>query len=179
MPHYTAGALFRFVRVGAAQQALSFICLPGQGSAGGYNSVVEPFRFCHPVSVRYADLDPQGHVNNARYLTYLEQGRAAYLIHLGLWDGQSFLDLGIVLATAEVTYRTPIRLGQEVHVWVRIARIGQKSMDMVYILEEAQTGQIFAQASTVLVTYDYRHEKTIIVPTSWRIAIQNYENLDG
>ena len=33
------------------------------------------FRFYHPIEVRYGDLDPQGHVNNARYLTYLEQAR--------------------------------------------------------------------------------------------------------
>jgi acyl-CoA thioesterase FadM len=27
------------------------------------------FRYYHPIEVRYGDLDPQGHVNNARYLT--------------------------------------------------------------------------------------------------------------
>jgi acyl-CoA thioester hydrolase len=137
---------------------------------------MEPFRFCHPVSVRYADLDPQGHVNNANYLTYLEQGRAAYLLQLGLWDGQSFLDLGIVLATAEITFRSPIRLGQSVNVWVRVARIGQKSMDMLYVLEDAQGGQTLAQASTVLVTYDYRMGQSIPVPESWRAIIAEYEN---
>ena len=31
------------------------------------------FNFYHPVEVRYGDLDPQGHVNNAKFLTYFEQ----------------------------------------------------------------------------------------------------------
>ena len=31
-----------------------------------------------PVAVRYSDLDPQGHVNNAVYFTYFEQGRLGY-----------------------------------------------------------------------------------------------------
>ena len=55
-------------------------------------------RFYHPIEVRYGDLDPQGHVNNARYLTYMEQARIAYVAHLGLWKGPSFLDIGIILA---------------------------------------------------------------------------------
>ena len=33
------------------------------------------FRFYHPVEVRYGDLDPQGHLNNAKYLTFFETGR--------------------------------------------------------------------------------------------------------
>jgi acyl-CoA thioester hydrolase len=41
------------------------------------------FHYYHPIEVRYGDLDPQGHVNNARYLTYLEQARIGYIRHLG------------------------------------------------------------------------------------------------
>ena len=41
------------------------------------------YKFFHPIEVRYGDLDPQGHVNNAKYLTYFEQARVHYLISLG------------------------------------------------------------------------------------------------
>ena len=44
-----------------------------------------PYRFHHPIEVRYGDLDPQGHLNNAKYLTYFEQARVNYLIDLGLF----------------------------------------------------------------------------------------------
>jgi len=51
------------------------------------------FNFYHPIEVRYGDLDPQGHVNNAKQVTYFEQARIAYKIHLGLFAiGQSFMD---------------------------------------------------------------------------------------
>jgi len=54
------------------------------------------FNFYHPVEVRYGDLDPQGHVNNAKHLTYFEQARIAYLIELGLFTkDQSFMEIGI------------------------------------------------------------------------------------
>ena len=42
----------------------------------------EGFRHGVPIQVRWADLDAMGHVNNAKYLTYLEQ--AVSYTHLTL-----------------------------------------------------------------------------------------------
>ena len=66
------------------------------------------FRFYHPIEVRYGDLDPQGHVNNARYLTYFEQARVKYIRNLGLWNEDSFLDIGFILAEAKLTFLAPV-----------------------------------------------------------------------
>jgi len=37
------------------------------------------FAYTHPITVRYADLDPQQHVNNAAVVTYLESARMIYM----------------------------------------------------------------------------------------------------
>ncbi|MBT3338732.1 MAG: acyl-CoA thioesterase [Anaerolineae bacterium] len=42
-------------------------------------------KFFYPIEVRYGDLDPQGHLNNAKYLTYFEQARIRYFVELGLF----------------------------------------------------------------------------------------------
>jgi acyl-CoA thioester hydrolase len=135
------------------------------------------FKFYHPVEVRYNDLDPQGHVNNAAYMVYLEQARARYMQHLGLWDGESFLDLGIILAEAKITYRAPVFFGQPVRVGVSVTYIGNKSMEMHYSLQDTANGKELAHGSTVLVTYDYRQDKSIPVPTAWRETILRFEGL--
>lgn len=135
------------------------------------------FRYYHPIEVRYGDLDPQGHVNNAKYLTYLEQGRVGYLQHLGLWNGGSFLDLGIILADVHVTFLAPIRLGDPVRVGVRVSRLGNKSLAMEYSVLQADTGQELATGSTILVAYDYRLEKTVPVPPTWRQAMSEFEEM--
>lgn len=135
------------------------------------------FRFFVPLTVRYSDLDPQGHVNNARYLTYLEEARIAYIRELGLWDGESFLDVGIIIAEARVVYRAAITIGQNLRAGVRTARLGSKSLMMEYILEDAGDGRLLATGSTVLVTYDYHQNQTIPVPESWRQAITAYEGI--
>ena len=77
------------------------------------------FRYYHPIEVRYGDLDPQGHVNNARYLTYMEQARISYIQQLGLWQGDSFLDVGVILADAQVTFKESIHYGQPLRGCVR------------------------------------------------------------
>jgi acyl-CoA thioester hydrolase len=135
------------------------------------------FRFYHPIEVRYGDLDPQGHLNNAKYLTYIEQARIHYIQHLGLWDGGSFLEIGMILADVHLTFRSPIHFGQPVRVGVRVSRLGNKSLNMEYRLEDASTGQELARGSTVSVAYDYQDGKTIPLPETWRKAITVYESL--
>ena len=136
------------------------------------------FRFYHPIEVRYGDLDPQGHVNNAKYLTYTEQARIAYIRHLSLWEGGSFLKIGVILADARVTFLAPILFGQDVRVGVRVTRLGNKSMTMEYEIEDHQSGQLQATCTSVLVAYDYETEKTIPIPDGWRRTITEFEQIE-
>ncbi|PWH12442.1 MAG: acyl-CoA thioesterase [Anaerolineae bacterium] len=135
------------------------------------------FHFQHPIEIRYADLDPQGHVNNARFLTYFEQARVQYLIHLGLFSqDQSFLEIGIIIADAQVTYKLPVYFGTAARVGVRISRLGTKSMTMEYEMTD-QKGQVYATGSTVIVTFDYKTHTTIPIPQAWREKITQFEQL--
>jgi acyl-CoA thioester hydrolase len=94
------------------------------------------FQFFHPITVRYGDLDPQGHVNNAAFITYLEHARVSYIRHLGLWDGVSFQEIGFILARIEMDYRAPIQLTDLVEIGVRVSRLGNKSLVMEYLVRE-------------------------------------------
>ncbi len=135
------------------------------------------FNFYHPIEVRYGDLDPQGHLNNAKYLTYMEQARIAYIRHLGLWSGGDFMTIGVILAEARVTFKAPIHWGQPVRVGVRFSRLGNKSFDVHYTIEDAETGIEYATGFTVQVAYDYQTGKTIPIPDHWREKITKFENL--
>ena len=136
------------------------------------------FNFLYPITIRYGDLDPQGHVNNACFLTYFEQARVHYLIHLGLFDrDQSFMDVGIILAEVRVTYLTPVNFGMSIQVGAGTTRLGNKSIEMAYSLLKKDNNQVLATGSAVLVTFDYRARKTILIPNHWRERISAFENL--
>lgn len=133
------------------------------------------FHFLYPLQIRYGDLDPQWHLNNAHTVTLIEQGRTAYLIHLGLWDGLDFDALGMIVADVHVTYLAPVTLRQKVQLGVRVARIGNKSLLFDYQLEDCDTGKPLATAKTVMVAFDYRSHQSIPVPDDWRKKIREFE----
>ena len=128
------------------------------------------FHFFHLIEVRYGDLDPQGHVNNAKFLTYMEQARVFYLKQLKLWEGGSFLNLGIILADVQITFKKALQFGDPVRVGVRISRIGNKSMTSEYRLEDGRDASVFATGSSVLVAYDYQNKRSVSIPEEWRKA---------
>lgn len=139
---------------------------------------MKPYKFYHPIEVRYGDLDPQGHVNNAKFLTFFEQTRVQYLIHLGLFsEDQSFLEVGIILAETKVTFHAPLRYGVDAHVGARTTYLGNKSIHMAYILQDKKNAAIIAEGSAVIVTFDYRNQQTITIPDPWRAAIAQFEGL--
>ena len=138
------------------------------------------FRFHHPIEIRYGDLDPQGHVNNAKYLTYFEQARVYYLIQLGLFNrDQSFMDVGVIVADIHITYHIPIHYDDQVKIGVRTSKIGNKSMTMEQWVMNRETGEVHAEGTVILVTFDYREHRTISVPDEWREKITSFEGLNA
>jgi acyl-CoA thioester hydrolase len=137
------------------------------------------FRFFHPVEVRYGDLDPQGHVNNAKHLTYFEQARIAYLMELELFTkDQSFMEIGVILADVHITYLEPVYFGQNIKVGVHVAKLGNKSMIWEQNIVDVATGKEIAKGEIIMVTYDYRASKTIPIPQAWREKILTFERLN-
>jgi acyl-CoA thioester hydrolase len=135
------------------------------------------FRFYHPIEVRYADIDAQRHVNNVAFFSYMETARARYLQHLGLWDGKDFMQIGIIVAEATCTYRAPAAYGQPLRVGVRTARLGNKSLELHYSIEDTTTGQTVAVGKTIQVAYDYHLRQAVPVPEEWRHALAAFDGL--
>ncbi len=124
---------------------------------------MDGFPFVHVERVRFADIDVMGHVNNAVFLTYLEEARFAFLRHLDLVEAVD--EPGIILARAEIDFRAPAA-GDEVSVGVRASRLGTKSFDLEY--EVRADERTLAEARTVQVAYDYDQRRTIALPARWR-----------
>ena len=114
----------------------------------------------HTETVRFRDVDSLGHVNNAAYLTYLEQARIAFLAPIGADQSQ------MILARAEIDFRAQIGVGDEVELEVRPLRVGTKSFELGYVLHVR--GELVAEARTVLVAFDYAAGRTVEVPAAWR-----------
>lgn len=114
------------------------------------------------VPVRFRDLDPMGHVNNAVYNTYLEESRMAFwkLIE----PGRSLETVPFILARAELDYRSPARESEVIRVGVRVAWMGSSSFCFEHRLTDKKTDRLIAEARSVLVYFDYESERSAPIP---------------
>ena len=133
-------------------------------------------RFYKAIEVRFGDLDALGHVNNARYLTYMEQARIGYFAHLRLRRLRD-PDVSFILADAHIAFLRPLFLDDKVRIGVRVVRLGNKSFTMHYRFEDADGKIVFATGETVQVCYNYKQQCTIPLPPAWRQRIAEFESI--
>ena len=129
--------------------------------------------FVHRLEVRFRDCDPMGHVNNAVYLTYLEQTRFAHW--RSVW-GRGAPQLppgmpGVILARIECDYRRPASYGEMLDIRLRVAAIGRTSFQYEYEMVD-QHGRRVLEAKTVQVIYDYTEARPVPIPEEIRAALE-------
>jgi len=134
------------------------------------------FRHHLPMPVRWGDMDALGHVNNATYLTYLEQARLTYFNDLGLWDA-SVNQLGLIMAKVVLDYKLPLVSTDDVHVFTRTARLGGKSFDTEQVIVRRVGEQLETAAHGIitLVVFDYQANRSTAIPQAWRDKLISYE----
>jgi acyl-CoA thioester hydrolase len=90
-------------------------------------------RYTAKVHVRWDDLDAFGHINNAKYLTYVQEARSDFTWFSRQKAGKKPLLADMVVARAEVDYIEPIyEGGMDVECQIWITRIGNSSFEMEY-----------------------------------------------
>lgn len=128
--------------------------------------------FTYRLDVRFRDCDPMGHVNNAVYLTYLEQARLAQWRSLWRFGERNASDVpGVILARAEVDFRLPARYGDVLEVRIGLAAIGRTSFTYEYEIVDAET-RLVATARSVQVMYDYQAGRPVPIPDDIRRLLE-------
>lgn len=111
------------------------------------------------VEVRFGDTDMFGHVNNAAFATYIETARLAFFRDvLGGTPERPGGDAGgIILARMEIDFRRQLLFGAAAEVATEVERVGRTSMTLRQQVLSA--GNIVAEASTVIVAFDYESQR--------------------
>lgn len=100
------------------------------------------------AAVRYVEVDGQGVVFNAHYLTYCDEALAAYGAQRGLGD----LAERVRLKTSTLTWSAPLVHGDEVAVSVTCEAVGRTSLTLVF--EIASRERVCCEVRTVYVLTD-------------------------
>ncbi len=131
------------------------------------------YHYTTKITVRFADLDVMGHLNHAKYLTYMEQARVLYIRDVCEFQG-TWEQFGVILANATCDYHLPVAFAEEITIYTRCSRLGGKSFDFEYVLHN-ETGETIADGKTVLVAFDYQQNTTVPIPQPWRDKMTAFE----
>jgi acyl-CoA thioester hydrolase len=131
----------------------------------------------HRVTVRFGDCDLLGHVNNAKYLTYIESAR------IDLWRAQlGFLRShvidehgkrghGFILARAEVDFRAQSRYGDTLEVRLGLGTFGRSSLTYDYDVVRVGDDSLVAVAKTVQVWFDYDENRSLPIGDDLKVKL--------
>ena len=122
-----------------------------------------------PMSVRWRDLDAFNHVNNSKYLSYLEEARLRWMIGVpgqGLDD-----DVAPVVAAAQLNYRRPIEWPAEVMIELFVERLGTTSLSIGHRITAAGSRDtLYCDGYVVMVWIDRETGQAAPLPEAVREA---------
>lgn len=126
------------------------------------------FKFHYPIEVRLGDLDAFWHVNNTKFLVYMEHARSQYLQEMGVFDRENLWHLPLIVGDVHCRYHNPIQLGDKVIVSLGVTRISNKTVTVEYELTGEGGTPLYATGESILVAYDYNAKKSVPLPDELR-----------
>jgi len=130
------------------------------------------FWFSTPLRVRYSEIDAQGVVYNAHYLTYFDVGITEYLRTFGYRPDVAAaraVDPQLVKATLE--WRAPATLDDDIEVWVRVRRLGRSSLTFALEIHPRGVDSLLCSGEVIWVYADQPTRTAVPVPDAIREAL--------
>jgi acyl-CoA thioester hydrolase len=114
-------------------------------------------------------MDAFNHVNNARFLSYLEEARLRWLQGLsGPWLDENTAP---VLAASHVNFRRPIEWPCTLAIELHAERSGRSSLTLGHrIVDAADSSVLYSDGNVVMVWIDRRSGRPSILPRAVREA---------
>lgn len=118
------------------------------------------------IKVRGYHLDVFGHVNNARYLEFLEEARWAIFdnklaLEQLLEDGFAFNVVNI-----NISYRGPAYLHDILTVETNLAKFGNRSATLHQLVKNSSSDQTIADADVTFVMLDIKKQRAALLAGS-------------
>ena len=119
------------------------------------------------MPVRWRDLDAFNHVNNSKYLSYLEEARLQWMLGI---PGQGMDDqVAPVVAAAHLNYRRPIEWPNEVAIELFVERLGNTSVSIGHrIIAASDSDVTYCDGNVVLVWIDRDSGRAAPLPDAVR-----------
>lgn len=132
------------------------------------------FSFFDPLTLRWADNDSYGHVNNAHYYSFFDTAVDAFLFHYNLRPHISGPYQTLVVAS-ECRYHSQISAPGTVHIGVRPAKLGRSSITYEVAVFTKDSDLAAAQGLFVHVCVARDTQRPVALPDGFRQIIRTLQ----
>ena len=123
------------------------------------------------LDVAWGEMDALGHVNNVRYITWVETARIAFFEKLGM-STRAGDPIGPILARIENDFLEPVEYPARVTVGIRPERVGNTSLTLAHqIWLAGAPDRVVARGRAVVVLINYTTQDKVRVPDAIRAAL--------
>jgi thioesterase-3 len=126
------------------------------------------------IKVRGYHLDIYQHVNNARYLEFLEEARWGYLEDSGDIDWFAKHGLAWVIVNININYRVAGTMGDTLEVSTRFSKVGGKSAVVTQEVRIAGKDAIAADALVTFVCLDQKTGKAVPIEGELKARLEQH-----
>ncbi len=113
------------------------------------------------ITVRGYHLDIYQHVNNARFLEFIEEARWQFFDEFPLVKALYKRDLAFVLVNININYRRPAFVNEVLEIQTRVSRLGSKSANMEQVITLQGTDTVVADATITFCVLDQKTHKSV------------------
>jgi len=130
------------------------------------------------VTVRFSDTDAMGHCNNARFFSFMEEGRVAYFQKMfpDADPSNQFERFPFIIADIQCSFKSPAFCGETLIVGLGVEKFGNKSFELDYEIIDEKSERLVATGKSVLVMYDYKKETTYAIPDDLKQRFKELES---
>lgn len=136
-----------------------------------------PRIFTQDIVIAQTDIDVQGHVNNTRYVAWMQDVAVAHSTAQG-WGMDRYVaeGAGWVVRQHTITYKRPCFLGETVTACTWISTFSPRQSARRYLFWRAADKVVLAEAETQWVFIDLKSGRPAKVPQTLRDAFEIVED---
>ena len=114
------------------------------------------------VTVRFAETDALGHVNNTSYFIYLEEARMHFLKEIG--QDMKMKNWSFILASTKCDFLSQAYFDQVLKIDTSVFKVGTKSFQLEHAISCKQTGVPIAKGNAILVQFNFDKQESEQIP---------------
>jgi acyl-CoA thioester hydrolase len=141
------------------------------------SKLLKYYKHCIPLKFRFSDFDLIGHLNNAKYQTFLEDARIAYFREV-IGTNEDNWQFNSVVSTIRINFIKPIEYGDEIKLYTRFTSFNAKTHEAHNLfIRNNKNGadEIVCQAHTLMAGFNYQTKQPGDFPESYISRVNEFE----